>query len=75
MSECACRRTKRLKRHREEMQLAVAEGLTLAQARSRLLTERLHRTRLESEPPVAELDQGPPPPAPAERQLPYWLRD
>ena len=42
----------RMRRHREEMQLALAENLTLDQARERLSSLQAHRSQLEG-PPAA----------------------
>jgi hypothetical protein len=62
----------RMRRHREEMQLAVAEGLSLEAARERLATLRAHASRLYVDP-APEL--VPPAGPQAEPVLQWWQRD
>jgi hypothetical protein len=56
----------RMRRHREELQLALAERLTLDEARERLRSYNDHRPRLEAAAPA--------PDAPA-RPVPWWMPD
>ena len=74
-------RLERMRRHREEMELALAEGLTLDEARQRLASYRDHRPRLDAPvAPAAALSGAPSPVlvAPAdedEDRRPWWQRD
>lgn len=64
MSACAFqKRIDRMRQHREELALAIAQGLTLDQARERLASFRDHRPRLEA--PIGE-------PAARPERLPHW---
>lgn len=64
-------RAEQLRRHREELEVALAEGLPLDAARARLASYRDHLPRLG-----APIDTGlVPPPAEAERPLQWWQRD
>jgi hypothetical protein len=70
---CAYQRdVERLRRHREEMQVAIAEGLSLEGARERLDSFRAHAARLDA-------DRAPVPVAPAASPRPllpqWWQRD
>ena len=56
----------RMRRHREELQLALSERLSLDQARERLRTYRDHLPRLAGAPARA-MDAG--------RPLQWWQRD
>ena len=67
----------RLRRHREEMELALRENLTLDQARTRLAAYREQLPRLDADDRLLAI-------APArlelveqsdERPLPWWIRD
>lgn len=60
----------RRRRHLEEMQLAIAEGLSLDQARERLASYRAQERRLHADDqPASER------PELAPEALPWWQRD
>lgn len=65
---------RRMRRHREEMQFAIAEGLSLGEARERLRSYRSNLKRLAGEAAAAPAPAVPAPP-PAERPQLWWQRD
>ena len=65
-------RAEQLRRHREEMEFAVAHGLSLEEARQRLASYRAHLPRLGAPTDERALV---PPPVEAERPLQWWQRD
>jgi hypothetical protein len=79
MHDCVYHREiEKMRRHREELQLAIAEGLTLDQARERLASYRNHEPRLGARPlpPKAEPERVEPPIEDEDdRPLPWWRRD
>lgn len=65
----------RLRRHRQEMQLALRESLSLDEARSRLAADRIARAdrRLADRRAAPSGPLQPAPTRPAERPLPWWM--
>lgn len=65
-------RAEQLRRHREELQLALAQGLSLDDARRHLDSYRDHASRLIA--PIGATVSLPPPVA-TDRPLQWWQRD
>ena len=62
----------RLRRHREEMELAIVEGLSIEAARERLRTYRAHLPRMAV--PIGASSRLAPT-VPAERPVHWWQRE
>ena len=67
------REFERMRRHREAMEVAIAEGLTLDAARERVSSYRAHLRRLAADSVAAPTPTTPRAPAAEARpRLPYW---